>query len=61
MKPGDKVKVYQKPYTFKEFEGMATLVSRSNEYTNIEHGFERWNVKFDDDAYMVTRIVAVTA
>lgn len=48
MKQGDRVKIYQKPLTKKDYEGMATLVKRFD--NRKDKGYEDWYVKFDTDS-----------
>ena len=47
METGDKVKIYQKPITQEDFEGVATLVSK---YLPDEgDGLSIWEVHFEND------------
>jgi len=45
MNRGDKVAVYQKPFTGELYQGQATLVR----CLHREAEFERWVVSFDDE------------
>lgn len=49
MKPGDTVRVYQKPLTDEELEGDARLVQHHASEDDPEIG-ERWTVRFSDGA-----------
>jgi len=45
MKVGDRVKVYQLPYSAQEFEGVGCLVRKSGETSTVMEPYERWEVQ----------------
>ena len=47
MKKGDVVKVYQKPYTKEDFEGMAKLKRFMS--SDSQENYENWMVEFTDE------------
>jgi len=47
LKVGDKVKVYQKPITREDYEGIATLIELIR--LDERDGLNRWLVHFQDD------------
>lgn len=53
---GNRVKVYQKPYTREEFEGEATLLCQAPGFGTMEP-WEMWYVKFSPDDPSVLRKV----
>ena len=50
---GDRVVVYQKPFTDADREGIATLITRSD---GNDDGYERWEIRFpgESEAYYRT-------
>lgn len=52
LKSGDKIKVYQKPLTEEQYQGVAVLHSRIDSYTDSK-GNECWNVVFNYESYDV--------
>jgi len=53
MKKGDRVKIYEDPFTCKKLEGTAKLLTR----LQINKTFEVWTVLFDDDDWEMTRTI----
>ncbi len=56
MKKGDKVKIYQKPFSKEGFEGKAILIR--NVFSDLVDGTEGWLVRFDNGDE-VRRVVKV--
>ncbi len=56
MNKGDRIRVYQCPYTREQFEEEATLVARSAWGTDTP--WERWTVQFDGEDGTYDRIVS---
>jgi len=60
MKKGDRVKIYEDPFTCKKLEGTAELMHFVGRYQNNERAYETWVVRFDDgidDDIEVIRII----
>jgi len=59
MTKGDKVKVYQKPITNEDYEGVAVLVrpvGKTEARSGID-GLEDWMVRFPNEVTVVRRLV----
>jgi len=51
LKKGDKVRVYGTNLAFRVVEeGVATLIKKDDAH-DIDSGFERWTVRFDNEEY----------
>lgn len=55
--PGDRVRVYQKPYTSEDYEGPATLVDRFRGRPHDPERHNLWFVRFDDENEEYLRLV----
>ena len=57
MKVGDRVKVYQRPYSEEDFEGVGRLVRKSGETGTVMEPYERWEVRMRPDERPVLRTI----
>jgi hypothetical protein len=56
LHPGDKVTIYEDPFSRTMPEGTATLIAKENTYSD---GIERWLVQFPGEAEIFSRTILV--